>query len=401
MLSSISVYATEQLTQFPNPCYVGKNLAKIQEWEQQWVGKKIDSNNVDEVKEFVPETLYNLMKDTKNWGDSWFEIVPYREYKMSDGTINATKMHASQCSLGPQEELTGWVSGVPFPEPKSGVEIAWNFYCWTRGDTQKSIALNNVVDGIRKYDRNVSFNMQVSYFSGRRDVPPTPEVPQNSKGIYRGLFAEFVKPTELKGFLNLQITYKDFLKSYDSWVWIAALRRIRRQSTEQRTDTVGGQDNTYDDNYGWDGAITRNTYKLLGRKELLLARHQDLKSLKHTEGDCVLDGIQRERINTWVVEVVNKDPNYIYKKCIWYMDPELWHITYTDRYDKYGRLWKTMEHLQTVYKGYNGQDTPFFCCTSTIDHQRKHASLGTVQNQMGVDIPLNVYSLSYLEKFGH
>jgi len=385
---------------YPIPCYEGKDLEKVREWEKTWVGKRIDSSNVDEVKELLPETIYSLTKNTEKWGESWFEIVPYCPYKMATGTIEATIKYSPKCSIGEKEELVGWVAGVPFPEPKSGIEVAWNFHCWTRGDTEISSAAAFVVDGRRGSDRHTAFNLWVTYFAGRCDVPPIPELIPNPKKIYRGFFAEFIKPSEMKGFLNLQVTYKDPLKPYDSWIWIAALRRVRRQSTEQRVDTVGGQDNCYDDNYNWDGAITRNNYKLLGRKEFLFSRHQDLKQLEHMEGDCVFDGVRRERIKMWILEVVNKDPGYIYNKSIWYVDPELWHITYADKYDKYGKLWKTMEHFQSVYKGYNEMDAAFFCGAPTIDHQREHATLGTVDNQLGKNIPITTYSISHLYRYG-
>lgn len=34
----------------------------------------------------------------------------------------------------------------------------------------------------------------------------------------------------------------------------------------------------------------------------------------------------------------SKGPNYIYKRSIWYIDPEHWQIAYVERYDKDGKL---------------------------------------------------------------
>jgi len=395
---STSVYSEE--VRYPIPCYEGKELEKVREWEKKWVGKRIDSSNVDEVKEFLPETLYTLTKDTGKWGESWFEIVPYREYKMTAGTIEATKKYSPDCRIGEQEELLNWVAGYPFPEPKMGIEIAWNFYSQTRGDTQLTYAPAYIVDGRRKSDRHIAFKTWVTFFSGRRDVSPTPEVVPNPKKIYRAAFAEFSEPSEMKGFLTLMMTYKDFLLPYDTWTWVASIRRIRRVSTAQRVDTVGGQDLCYDDNYGWDGTITRNSYKLIGRKEILSARHQDVKLLEHMEGDCLIDGRRKERINAWVVEAVCKDPGYIYKKNTWYVDPESWQIIFADKYDKYGRYWKSYEESQGVYKGYKEQDIYFFCNSSMIDHQRIHATVGTSDSQIGIEIPPETFTIKYLQKYG-
>jgi hypothetical protein len=385
---------------YPIPCYEGKELEKVRQWEKTWVGKKIDSTNIDEVKELIPENYYNVLKNTEAWGDSWFEIVPYREYKMTTGTIEATKKYSPKCRIGKEKELIDWVAGVPFPEPKSGIEVAWNFYSRTRGDTNISYAEAYIIDGRRKYDRHAAFRVWSKFFAGRRDVPPTPELPSNPKKIHRGTFSHSMKPPEIKGMLIFQITYQDTLKTYDAWAWITAIRRIRRISMAQRTETDGGQDLCRDDNFGWDGAILRNEYKLLGRKEILVSRHQEKYPLLHTEGDCLGDGAQKERINVWVVEALNKDPGYIYKPNIWYIDPELWQIVYIDRYDKYGKLWKIYEEWQTLIKGYNGQDIPNFCGSSTTDVQRRHSTLGNSTQEMGMEIPNEIFTLKHMHKFG-
>jgi hypothetical protein len=102
----------------------------------------------------------------------------------------------------------------------------------------------------------------------------------------------------------------------------------------------------------------------------------------------------------WIIEAVNKDPNYIYKRSIWYIDPELWFIVFADKYDKYGKLWKTMEHYFSVYKNVNGDDVHFFSTTCTIDHQRKHATNAKTYNKMGYEIPNKLFTISNLKRKG-
>ena len=38
---------------WPTPCYQDKKLEEVSTWEKNWVGKNIDSSNVDEIKEFL------------------------------------------------------------------------------------------------------------------------------------------------------------------------------------------------------------------------------------------------------------------------------------------------------------------------------------------------------------
>jgi len=386
---------------YPIPCYEGEELKKVRQWEKIWVGKIIDTANVDKIKELLPESLYEIITNEEEWGRSWFAIVPYRQYTMTAGTIAATKKYSPAARLGEQGELLDWVAGVPFPVPKTGMEIAWNYYARTKGDSLFTNAPAYIVDGRKKYDRNVQFEVWLTYFAGRLDVPPVPEILPNPKQIYRGASSEFTDPPEMRGNLSFQATYKDTSKPYDMWAWFAGLRRVRRMSTAQRTDTQAGQDLCYDDNYGWDGSMIRNTYEILGRKEILVARHQDIQKLEHTEGDCIVDGLQRERINTFVLEVINKDPGYIYKKSIWYMDPELWHIAYADRYDKHGNYWKQFDQYQAIFKGYKDQDIPYQAGSMTIDHQRIHSTFGIVpDSKLGIEIPTEKFSIKYLYKYG-
>ena len=102
-----------------------------------------------------------------------------------------------------------------------------------------------------------------------------------------------------------------------------------------------------------------------------------------------------------MLEGVNKDPGYIYSKSIWYVDPELWHITYADKYDRQGKLWKSMEHFQTVFKDTKGRDAQEFCGAVTVDHQRTHATVASVpEMDIGVEIPTRDFTIVNLQKRG-
>ncbi len=61
---------------------------------------------------------------------------------------------------------------------------------------------------------------------------------------------------------------------------------------------------------------------------MLVSRHQKepYKTLSRVTGQGFWNGVQREKVKCWVVEAINKDPDYIYSKRIWYLDPENWQI---------------------------------------------------------------------------
>jgi hypothetical protein len=381
------------------PCYAGEELAKVREWEKTWAGKKIDSTNVDQIKDLLPDGVYLLWKQKERFGEHWFEIVPYRTLTTPPGRTKYTK--EGKCKLSPNGGLIGWVAGTPFPEPQSGIEVAWNFNSWNRGDGLNKLADGYTVDGRLKYDRIVKNRPILLQFYGRCDVPPTPEIIPNPKGLFRCSYFEMYEPTEIKGQCGLTARYVDQSQAYDTWIYIPSIRRIRRVSTAQRTDTTGGGDFCYDDNYGWDGNIQRQTYKLLATKDMLFSRHQDMNLLERKAGDLIWNGITRERIKVYVVEAICHDPGYIYAKSIWYVDPELWCILGVDNYDKYGKLWKVIDQFYEPRKAAKGYEEADFTSLMLVDVQRLHATLSKVPDYaVGIELPLGMFTIGNLDRSG-
>jgi hypothetical protein len=386
--------------QYPVPCYQGEELAKVQAWEKTWAGKKISSANVDEVKEFVPETLYDLMKNTDRWGESWFEIVPYRQVPVTPGNIKLTKQYYGQSKIGAEGEIVNYTSGVPFPDTTVPVEMAHNFRTRSFGDAYQSEEKGYIVDGRLKYDMSILIRNKMCFFAARTDTPPVPELTPNPKGIWRTFTMEQIDPPEVRDMRILEIHYIDRMKAYDRWMWTPAIRRVRRSSTTERQDPKGGGDNAAYDNLGWDGAIQENTYKYLGTKELLLVRHNDNSKLVHTPGDCITDGTQRERVKAHLIEAVSKDPNFFYQKSVWYLDPESWQMLYSDRYDRRGRLWKVLDQHGMVGTGHNGVQFGHFNGNQMIDVQRIHSTVAQATQEFGVEFERDIFTFKYLQEYG-
>ena len=102
---------------YPVPCYQGEELKKVRDWEKIWAGKKITLANIDQVKEFLPENFYNMITDTKTWNETWFEIVPYKEYRPTDNDIKFTREGKS--TIDSDGKIKNYVSGIPFPAQES------------------------------------------------------------------------------------------------------------------------------------------------------------------------------------------------------------------------------------------------------------------------------------------
>jgi hypothetical protein len=395
------VHAEEPPCTYPTPCYTGKQLQTLREWEKEWAGKKITSASVDTVKDILPESFYRLMKDTDTWGESWFTIAAYQPIQPTPGTISATQRYCGKPATDAQGKLINWTSGVPFPHATDGIEMAHNYRCRSYGDGYSSDETGHLIDGAFGYDRTLHNKNQYVHFAGRTDTPPVPELPDNTKQLWRAFHLQQLAPPEVRNLRIIELQYKDETRAYDSWVWISALRRIRRRSTSERQDALGGADFCGYDNLGWDGPVHINTYRYMGQKELLLCRHTRLDQLVHTPGKCLYDGTQRERINAHVIEVTNHDPNFLYSKMIWYLDPETWQILYSDRYDRNGKLWKVLDQFGYTTPGQGGVTVNFFNGNQMIDVQRRHSTAATVSYAFGTNPDPQIVTLQYLQKHGY
>jgi hypothetical protein len=71
-----AVTTAEQMANWPVAMYQGEELEKVREWEKTWVGKRINQENIDQVKDFLSEQFYGMYSKPEDWGaeELWFEI---------------------------------------------------------------------------------------------------------------------------------------------------------------------------------------------------------------------------------------------------------------------------------------------------------------------------------------
>ena len=393
--------ASADSTDYPHQLYTEAELSAVRGWEKQWAGQKIDSGRVDEVRQFLPESLYQLLKNRETWGESWFEIAPYRSIAPTPGEVAATRRHAGEAGLGSQDELVGWTAGIPFPVPASGLEIAHNFKRRNSGDGIENSTAGSIIDGKLKYDMQYRSVNRYLFWAGRYDTPPVPELAGNSHRIWRTSLACPTEPPENRNVKTIEIQYLDEIKPYQSWSWQPATRRVLRRATSAREDASGGSDFCEYDSMGWDGPVQINTYRLLGRQEFLWARHTDTALLERMPGSCLWSGARRERLSTYVIEVVNKSPNFLYSRQVWYIDPETWQILYAERYNRSGRLWRILDQFFFIGKGYGGVELGQYNAIQSIDVPNVHATILKSDMKFGMDFSLSLFNREYLQKNGY
>jgi hypothetical protein len=388
------------------PAYEGDALNKVREWEKVWAGKKIDKTNVDQVKDFMLESQVKVIKDPEymNAKEYWFEIVPYQGATYSKGQIEMTKKFAPVARLD-GDMLVDYknMAGFIFPEPKSGIEVMYNFDMQTKGDSRFETPDGYVVEPRTGIARGQARNRFEMFWSGRTYSEPYPAIPKNPKDFRRTLMSKMLSPPDFVDNGILEIKYNDTKREDDEWFWMSRFRRIRRISQAQRGDNIDGTELIRDDSDGWYDHVNRNNYKLLGRKELLLVRNQDISKIKWIEGSGIFTGLQRERIDTFEVEAVYKEPNYTYSKQVFYIDPEQWNILIKKCWDEDGRLWRINENLYMQRKTIDGENACVPAGTMNWDVYGRHASFNLIKQvkDIGKNFPESIFTVHYLQKLAY
>jgi hypothetical protein len=322
----------------------------------------------------------------------YFTIAPYRRIVETRGMIDATRKNAPSARLDQDGLLEDYEnrSGIPFPNPRSGLEVAWNYDFNTRGDASQYRRYTPTVEVNLNAERPQDADCWELFFAHRVDRDPKPRIAENPKGIHWAGFYHMYKPSEYSGTRRYNLRYLDPNKTDDQWMFNSVTRRLTRLSAAQRTDYVEGSIVIYDDEFCWNGHINSNTYNLAGTRELLASRHTDTAGLERVNGQTLFNNLSRERIKTLVVEVVSKDAGYVYGKRIWYVDPETYIILATEIYDRTGRLWKYIEQFTQDIKTDNGDVKNYIVGCHVVDLQRVWAAVST-QTVRGVGIGVSPY----------
>jgi hypothetical protein len=393
--------------EFPVSAYTPDKLSEVRVWEKTWVGKKIDSTNIDQVAMFLPKPYAEMFKNPEKWNappeGNYFYIGPYKRVVDTKGMIEATKKYAPLVKTDAEGRIFNYadIAGMPFPVPKNGLEVAYNVECQTRGDAYKYEYYCPVINPRTKSDRLSKQQFTEMFWIHRVDTVEKPRIKKNPKGYHKSQFMHMLLPPEMNNTRFITLRFIDDTMPDISYLYYSQFRRIRRMSTTERTNAIDGTDQIYDDGNMWDGHVMRNTYTLKGKKDMLLSRHQDMTKVIRKPGQAVADGYTFERCSTYVVEVVNKEADYIYSKRIWYIDPESYVIHWQEMYDQLGRYWKCFMQQTNDIKTAKGEMKNFVVGLSMHDYQRSHSGYNDITRkpiQIGIDVRPNIFTLSNLQK---
>lgn len=118
----------------------------------------------------------------------------------------------------------------------------------------------------------------------------------------------FTSPKDVAGVAYLTFDYDDSSKDSDSWLYMPAMKKVRRIAGSSKGDDFMGTDFTYED-IGDDRKLDDYTYKLLGEEKV-------------------------EGIDCFMVECIAKDSSKKNPRCIMWIGKENFMLYHAEFFDK-------------------------------------------------------------------
>jgi Protein of unknown function (DUF1329) len=372
-------------------------------------GTVIDDSNVGPVENLLPPSVVLLVKkyNMKLWTKNYEPFAP------SNGFIDATNKYLGQAKAidvgksARKKGLEGYQAGLPFPKPKNGYEVAWNYTYNYLGDDATNEFAVFWINAKRGVERSEEWTWDyISRAMFRTDIQPQPHIPAAaSKNIQYYSMTTCIKPFDKKGFTALYWRYTD-PKDQDGYIYNPAQRRPIRFSFGTRGDAWNNTDLLYEDVRGYMGYPEWMNWKIKSQGTYLAPMNAgiphgrsavnkvyDLENAPHWnfKGDY-------EPRPMYVLEVTPKFRDYPYSKMIFYIDAESYLILYKEAYDKKGQLWKVL--INAWNKSPNAATSPPDIGTSlVIDLQADHATaFGWFKSKVNVGLKPSQFTLANLRK---
>ena len=337
-------------------------------------GTVINAGNIDQYQKYLPYFMQQYVKDGWEIEDPvTIHVKDYTENLPPDLFMQATKDNKGKVKLLDNDRIEKYDSGFPFPdpqEPKKALKIIWNLYYRWRGD-DFSYPGGFPVTSRRKGGRLTSAYALIDqvFFTCRTVVDPKPELNNPSK-LHWAMTLDSRTPPN-KDMVTLVWRYADPTKADDMWTYIPTLRRTLRMISSERANPIRGTPTTWDDMYGFDGKPLEFTYKILKEQTVLALMNQQTLAFEFPDGypHPIIAGAKDpyELRDTFVIEVVSKDPRYPESKRVLWIPKDIYYPIYGETFDKAGRLWKGTWDAFAKAKTVPGDTGPWLTGASYTD----------------------------------
>jgi hypothetical protein len=251
--------------------------------------------------------------------------------------------------------VTGATIGIPFPIPKSGIEVIWNHLLRYRGD----IAARTIAQAAPTRGGNYTLVQFADEFNLLYSHEGATEENLDNKILF--FKQKVTSPARLAGgILLVHETLNQVKEHRSAWLYNPGQRRVRRAPNVAYDNPGTAADNmrTSDQFDMFNGAVDRYEWNLVGKKEFYVPynsyelhsnslKYEDILTPLHINpAHC-----RYELHRVWVVDAVLKSGSrHIYKRRTFYVDEDSWQILLVDQYDNRDQLWRVSEgHVINYY----------------------------------------------------
>jgi len=352
-------------------------------------GDVISFEKVEALRRYLPDEFWNN-RDFFFYEGMQLEIGPfYRDYTPSDAYMAATKKFRGQARIGPDNSLVDYTSGRPFPgdeidckgDPQAGTKIMWNFdYSWV-GDGASASFYYSYWDRGEELPLYYEGTAKTIMLSHRVE----PQYAEQGGDIFRGekrknaFGVDVTAPFDARGIMLMSYRYKSTdnpraeAKNDDTWVYVPTLRRVRRISSAQRTDSISGTDFTFDDLRSFAGIVPQYEWECIGEMDILAPTNTKVKAYPydkdHNFGPYGLSFADDrwEMRHAYKVRFHPKNADHPYHHKDIYIDKQTFNALYSFAYDQKEELWKIIWHnkrwsqdplTKDYYPGWEGVTEP-------------------------------------------
>ncbi|MCV4264319.1 DUF1329 domain-containing protein [Pseudomonas capsici] len=265
-----------------------------------------------------------------------------------DNTLtNATRCQLTENGLSVQ----GCYGGIPFPIPKNGNELIWNFLLRVEAESIEMGYRNTIgnADGSRTMASRGVENWQYPYYYKDGSA-------EKWSGQYVLLRFLTNEPPFKAGESLVTHDSINAANPRDAWQYLVGQRRVRKAPTVgyDTPDFVASGANYFDEVHGFIGHPDRYDWKLIGKKEMYIPYNlNNFHSLKPNEVNTK-DMLNPEKMRwelhrVWEVEAtVAPGKRHAVPKRRFYIDEDSWTIALADGYDAQGKLWRVNQVLPFV-----------------------------------------------------
>lgn len=338
-----------------------------------WKPVKIDSSDANRNRYSQESPLFtitqrNYKQYEKNLSPGQiklFETYPsfkmpiyksHRNFVLPQETLDNTKIYSPYTELTWKGNgISGTYNAVPFPFPKSGLEVLWNHLTRYRGVFREQMVTNVITyengsyqDSLAKYSILFNFNRSDQTESDLKNQLLFYKVKNMDSGQTSGKSTLVHEPMD-------QIIGKRNVWNYDP-----GRRRVKRLPSMKYDEPILASDGlrTADDTDMFSGTPDLYDWKILGKKEVYIPyNNETLTGSEENIDDIIQAGhlnpsyTRYELHRVWVVEgKLRRGMNHIYSKRQFYVDEDSWSIAISDQYDEDGNLWRVnMAYLYNHY----------------------------------------------------